>query len=251
MHALGQGRFLMGLTKQNIRCIACTSVFLPLIVFALSPGRTAATRQNVSQQDGGAEADSRLLSLLDDSVQRRFKDIDKGFGYRRIIAAGSTPHRFNPENPTELKAVDELRTARMEVFLYVAGRSVLGKRPPDTEPNADSRMRIKGPASVTPMRIDIFADYEEDLPRPSELWDQARAAMLAFHISGDTYEFAIGKWRFSARPVRATEQSCLDCHDARVTAKVLPSLGGPDLVMNAKIGDPLGVVLYAYEHHAK
>lgn len=243
----------MSLTKQDTGRIACASLFLSLIVLALLPGRSTATRQNPSQQEAREEAECRLLSLLDDSVQQRFKDIDKGFGYRRIIAAGDTPHRFKPENPKELKAVDELRRARMEVFLYVAGRGVLGKMPAETEPNNNSRVRIKGPASVTPMTGEFFTDHE-DLPRAEQLWDEARAAMLAFHISGDTYKFAIGKWKFSARPVFASEQSCVDCHKSRVTHKFLPSLGAPLQEVNSntlRIGDPLGVVLYAYESHTK
>jgi hypothetical protein len=241
----------MNLTKQDSGRIACASLSLSLILLALLPGRSTATRQNVSQQEGREEAECRLLSLLDNSVQQRFKDIDKGFGYRRIITAGDTPHRFKPENPKELKAVDELRRARMEVFLYVAGRSVLGKVPPDTDPKTYSRMRIKGPASITPTD-----DYNDtgDLPRPDQLWDQARAAMLAFHLSGDTHKFTIGKWKFSARPVFASEQSCVDCHNTRVTHRYLPSPGGALQEVNSnalRIGDPLGVVLYAYESHAK
>jgi len=241
----------MSLTKQDTGRIVSASLFLSLIVLALLPGRSTATRQDVSLPERREEADDRLLSLLDDSVQQRFKDIDKGFGYRRIITAGDTPHRFKPENPKELRAVDELRRSRMEVFLYVAGRGVLGKMPPDTDPKIYSRVRIKGPASITPA-----GDYGDtgDLPRPEQLWDRARAAMLAFHMSGDTYKFAIGKWKFSARPVFASEQSCVDCHNVRVTHKILPSLGGPlqESISNTlRIGDPLGVVLYAYESHAK
>jgi hypothetical protein len=240
----------MSLTKQNSRRIACTSLFLALVVLGVLPGRTAATQQNVPQQDGCEDPDSRLLSLLDDCVQQRFKDIDKGFGYRRIVKLGDTPHRFKPENAKELKVVDELRRARLDVFLYVAGRSVLGEKPTDKEPTIYSRRRIKGPASIMPTD---YYDDNENLPRAEQLWDQSRTAMLAFQTS-NTYKFSFGKWRFSARPVRATDQSCLDCHNASVTL-IPPRLAGngPELQITKplRIGDPLGVVLYAYERQAK
>ena len=241
----------MRFNKQDTGRIACASLFVPLIVLALLPGRTAATRPDVSKPGGLEEADCRLLTLLDESVQQRFKDIDKGFGYRRIIKPGDTPHRFKPENPRELSAVAELRTARMEVFLYVAGRSVLAKAPPDTDPKAYSRMRIKGPGAITP--TDDYNDTNY-LPRPEQLLDEARAAMLAFHMTGDTYKFAVGKWKFWARPVLASEQSCIDCHSARLTHGFLPSLGGGVQEISSlslRIGDPLGMVLYAYQSHAK
>ncbi|HEV8486775.1 MAG TPA: hypothetical protein VGV87_24740 [Blastocatellia bacterium] len=236
------------MSLTNSLRIACISLFLPLIVFALLTGWSGAAQQNLTKEDGCEDADSRLLSLLDDCVQQRFKDIDKGFGFRRIIKLGDTPHRFKPENAKELKVVDELKTARLNVVLYLAGRRVLGEKPDATA--IVSRRLVQGPASITP------PDYydNKDLPRPDQLWDQSRRAMLAFQGS-NTYKFAVGKWNISARPVRATEQSCLDCHSAGSTSSIpLTRAEGPSELQITKplrIGDPLGVVMYAYESRAK
>ena len=249
--------YLMSFTKHNTRRIAFTSFLLPLVVFALFPGRTGATLLIAPQHDLGEDADNRLLSLLDERIQQRFglaariqrrsQDIDNGFGYRRIVNVGETPHRFKPENAKELKVVDALRVARLNVVLYLAGR-----RPPGEQPDAATivaRKLIQGPAFVVSTN-----QQNADLPGPAELWAQSRTALLAFQ-SSQSYDFAIGKWKFSARPVRATEQSCVDCHNAGATRSVrLPSTNGVSELQITKplrIGDLLGVVLYAYEHQTK
>jgi len=236
----------MGLIRGNWSRFTFPSLVLAVIVFALLPARTAATR-NIPQEEGCDDADSRLLSLLDDCVQQRFKDVDNGFGFRRIVKVGETPHRFKPENAKELRVVDELKAARLSVALYLAGRRVLGDKPDATAIVA--RRFIQGPASVA------STDHKNgDLPGPAELWDQSRAAMLAFQ-SSQTYDFAVGKWKFSGRPVRATEQSCLNCHNSGETRSIpLTSTNRPSELQITKplrIGDPLGVVLYAHERRSK
>jgi len=40
---------------------------------------------------------------LDARVQERFKEVDRVFGFRRIVRPGETAHRFRPENVRELE----------------------------------------------------------------------------------------------------------------------------------------------------
>ncbi len=170
-----------------------------------------------------AHADDPIASL-NRSIQERFKDVDKYFGLRRIVVIGDTPHQFRPESVTELSAVQELRDARMRVALYLAGRSVLNQEPDLTtkEPTVINRRVIFGPVSVTDRGSEV------GLPAAFDLIEESRMAFRTL-IKRERYDFVIADWKFTARAVRATTSQCLSCHRGR------------------SVGDPLGVVLYAYQ----
>ena len=201
--------------RTGTRLIAAISTVSMLAAAFVAP--SAATTS------GGQEAERAAIVAFDQCIQERFKDVDEGFGYRRIARIGETPHRFNAENASELSAVRELQRARMRVMLYLAGRRVLGPKPEASAGPAVFSRIIKGPALVTP------TDAGASTPAPGDLWDASRSAMLAF-ANTDLYEFTSGDWKFVARPVRATDTMCLKCH------------AGSSL----RVGDPLGVVMYGY-----
>lgn len=163
------------------------------------------------------------IASLNRSIQDRFKDVDDTFGLRRIVVIGDTPHRFRPETVTELAAVQEVEDAQLRVAMYVAGRRVLDREPDLTTkaPFAVNRRVIFGPIAVTPP---ISA---EGLPEAFDLIDESR---IAFRTLGerDRYDFELAEWKFTARPLRASTTKCVSCHRGR------------------SVGDPLGVVLYAY-----
>ena len=48
-------------------------------------------------------------------------------------------------------------------------------------------------------------------------------------VRGDSHEFVNAGWTFIARPVRASDESCVRCHGATV-----------------KIGESIGAALYGY-----
>jgi hypothetical protein len=62
-----------------------------------------------------------------------------------------------------------------------------------------------------------------------ELIDESRQAFQALQRR-ERYDFEMANWAFSARAVRAASTECLTCHKGRA------------------LGDPLGVVLYAFRH---
>jgi hypothetical protein len=231
----------------QLSCLTATFLLVALVLWQ-SPSAALATRN--------AETDSNLIDALDDCIQQRFKEIDKSFGFRRVMRAGDTPHQFKPENAKEVSSVSELNSRKVEVALYLGSRSLLGDKPDEQEWIQDrlvsttrgttstaigtgtgfSRKIIKGPVLIS-------TKAKEDLPMPSELWEQSKFAMQAF-ATKEVYEFKLGNWQFSARPVRASEQSCLQCHsvDSRAVLAREPN----EELKPLKIGDPLGVVLYAY-----
>lgn len=208
----------------------------------------------LSQESTG---ELRLIQEFDDCLQQRFKEIDKSFGFRRIIRPGDTPHRFKSENAKELAAVGKLKVEELTVALYLTSRSVLGEKPNEKEwaqgqtehsqkdkfltpPQYErliSRRLIKGP-------VIISGDDKGNLPLPIELWDQSRNAMNVFE-GNDSYQFSQGGWQFVARPVRASEQSCLGCH-LQDTTRLMAHDVKDGMERRLRLGDPLGVLLYAY-----
>ena len=170
-----------------------------------------------------ARADDPIASL-NRAIQDRFKDVDKFFGLRRIVVIGDTPHQFRPENVTELAAVQALKDGGLRAALYLAGRRVLEREPDlsSKEPFGLNRRVIFGPVAVTEPQV------ASGLPAPVDLIDETRIAFRTL-AKRDRHDFAIGDWRFTARAVRAASTQCLSCHQGR------------------SLGDPLGVVVYAYQ----
>jgi hypothetical protein len=181
----------------------------------------------------------QLISALDGCIQARFKDVDEGFGFRRIVKPGETPHRFKPENVGESDAVSRLESARLRVVLYLTGRRVL-ELTPETAPGSGSAAWnvVKGPVLVTSVGAPA-----KDAPLPSDLWEDSRRAMLAF-AGADSYDFTIKDWTFSARPVRASDAGCLRCHVQNGVIELPPRPGSG---ASLQLGDALGAVVYGYQ----
>ena len=193
--------------------------------------------QEHGAQDRGARARA-LIDEFDECLQQRFKDVDEGFGFRRIVKVGDTPHRFKPENAREEGAVRDLERAGLRVVLYLTGRRVLTADGHATGTGLGSPL-IKGPVEVT------SAQRQGDLhTAPSlDLRDESRRAMIMFERAS-SYDFTAGGWTFVAHPVRASEPSCLRCHEADGSTRTIPSR---DRVPSLRVGDPLGALLYGYQ----
>ena len=171
----------------------------------------------------------RLLRVLDDCLQGRFRDVNEGFGMSRVIRPGETAHRFKPENAREMTVVRDLELANRRVVFYLASRRVLKTMPdPGSWGARDGWGIIKGPVQIaSTVSAGLDAD-DSSPPRARDLWDDSRRAMESF-VRGDSHEFVNAGWTFIARPVRASDESCVRCHGAAV-----------------KIGDAIGAALYGY-----
>lgn len=180
-----------------------------------------------------ASRERALIDAFDACVQQRFTDVDEGFGFRRIVKPGDTPHRFQPENAREEGAVRDLEGAGLRVVLYLTGRAVLTAdgRAAGTRPGSPL---IKGPVEVT-------STQRQGAPS-LDLGEESRRAMIVFERAS-SYDFTAGDWTFVAHPVRASEASCLRCHDADGSAHTIPSR---DRVASLRVGDALGALLYGY-----
>jgi hypothetical protein len=177
-------------------------------------------------------------------------------------------NRFVAETQSEREAISELEKGGWQVAFYLAGRRILRPKS-DTSPALgliphDSSI-INGPIAITPSGmfdeperaqahstdpIEIISSVMSGrrkmreklgLPEMPEIWDDAKKAMLEFE-KRDQYDFSFGKWSVAARPIRAKE-ACLKCHTGE--GFTAPGLAPP------KVGDALGVAMYAYGRKQK
>jgi hypothetical protein len=158
------------------------------------------------------------ISRLDECIQIRFLD-RREFGINRMGVSTHGMRMFRPENPTEESIVDELRQKGLEVAAYLVGRQALAKMPFQTP-----RSRLQGPASITMREDTKFADE-------AFVFSEGKTALASIG-QGLGYDVKKGDWTIAIRPLRASNQACIQCHTA---------------VDNApKLGDALGVVTYVF-----
>jgi hypothetical protein len=190
--------------------------------------------------------DSHALDALDREVQKRFHNVI-GFGMARI----GTERKFAPETEGEKSAVRELKREGYRVGLYLAGRAIL-----DDVPERDRYSKVvfgsspAGQGFSGPLFLSSVSMKEA--PTAAALWDETQRALRSFAAGEERYGFKSGEWDVEARPVRASAESCLKCHTARVKFTVVTSeMGEKGVKAEAledppKVGDPLGVLVYAY-----
>ena len=203
----------------------------------------ARARQNSSTQ---SVQSSHPLDALDREVQKRFHNVI-GFGMARI----GTERKFAPETAEEKSAVRELKREGYKVGLYLAGRAILNDVP---EQDRSSKVVFGSSPAGQGFSGPIFLSSTgmKEAPTAASLWDETRRALESFATGKERYGFKSGEWDVEARPVRASEESCLKCHTARVKFTVVTSQTGEKSVKSEaleeppKVGDPLGVLVYAY-----
>lgn len=234
-------------------------MFKLIVIVSLISG-TVCLAWNPTQQIGGQSKPAvlkaplligcSLLEPLNDSIQLRFKQVNKGFGFARV--ALPSPHlqwQFRPENNAETMIVNELQKQRWQVALYLAGRRVL-ETPPEAQDAHGKLMPVTDWGIHKPVRITTNAQTL-DWPKPQELREQAQQAFTAFEQT-DRYDFSLGRFSLSARPIRA-EASCLKCHNnQKLPVMDNGAIRLSDLANYAysptppKVGDALGAAIYAY-----
>ena len=135
--------------------------------------------------------------------------------------------QFVPENAAEQAIVNQLNQDGYQVALYLAGRNVLGSPSPNIllEPY---RYAVQGPAYIT--RVN-----PQELPRPEALLESSRAALQAFDKNKTYGAMQNSEWTVALRPLRATSESCVQCHNAAGA--------------HVKTNDVLGVAMYVYKHN--
>lgn len=223
-------------------CFIILCLFSLLVAFSFSPSPSASTLRSFIPSQEHSDSGADLIAALDDCIQQRFLDVEKGFGFRRIIRPGDTPHRFKAGNAKELTIVEYLTRARLDVVLYLAGRGIVGPKLNSQHVDSIAGNLIKGPVFITASDKQIAG-----LPTPKQLWNHGQEAMQVFQGSGK-YDFSLGEWKFIARPVRASDTTCLKCHQRNGTNLFSRGNIGQES-KSLQIGDPIGLLVYGYKNN--
>jgi len=146
---------------------------------------------------------------------------------------------FEPENDSEKAALTALESTPLQAGFYLFGRAIL---------HSDIAMlnyrALKGPAAATegaprprwyPTGLNPSA-APDALPDWKEMYPVARRAMQSFADGGAGFETSMGAWNIAVRPVIATQERCLSCHNS-------PAFGAGGTVV---LHQPLGGVIYAF-----
>ncbi|BCM90886.1 hypothetical protein IAD21_02749 [Abditibacteriota bacterium] len=210
------------------------------------------------------EFPTQSLEELDHAVQIRFAVVpDKDFGVNRI---GPRHGYFSPITSQEQQAVNDLRKDNQEVVFYVVGRNTILR-----QQNWLSFSPVQGPIYITPnhrvnsapevggrgsqVRFYSQAGVPSDSPTDAQLIKISRRVFNDPALREGT-NGKINSWHVAARPVLATSEACVNCHNSRAPWKnkarqssfVLSRQSNLDIV---SLHDPLGIALYCYRSTRK
>ncbi len=219
----------------------------------------------------GAGSPKTDLNLIDDFnrlIQQRFADpAPEALGMSRItrpnsfgthyIPTFSAAVDFSPMSDPERTLVAELAERKIQAGLYVVGGAI-SSCPADYL----NWRALKGPAKITPgtPRPAWYPELwgggdlmhrpkaEGSLPDWYDIYSLAQHAMSSFRDGGKGFETSLDSWTIAARPVLATQERCVTCHNTMSKPSespfALPNAppGPPDLSLNS----PAGGVLYAF-----
>ncbi len=219
------------------------------ILFSSFLGKTNGQNKKVSDdfiENRRSKPADQIIDDFDKSIQRRFLT-DPYFGIRRIQPLGPTnPHfeQFHPKNDKERASVAAFESGNWDVGIYLFGRRATPKVDNGSELEGfEIRYRLFDPLPVTK------GLKTQKLRRSQKLLERVKKAFLEFQTpnsrSENEFEFDMGEWAYVARPVRAVNQSCLQCHKDYVVTEKLGD--GKFKFRKRQIGDANGVLVYGFK----
>lgn len=212
-----------------------------------------------------ADSPQKVAELLDSIVQPRFQKFGDGrFGVDRLVRThGHDRVRFEAETPEEQKPLNTALAANYDFVImllhtthvsatayYQAGKGVVpapgAKRvvipvemdlPDKGDYDLAGRVlsyiddRDNNPAAREKGRR---ANGRRTLPfsENSKAWQKLAIETLPRLSKGQKVDKQVGDWLLAMRPVRAEQKACLGCHT------------------ESKVGDVLGVMVYAVNRHS-
>ena len=244
-HAQGRKTFLFKITIVIVSCVAVVIVSqFPSAV----PETSGQTTEIENRRVPSVRPINSLIDDFDKSIQLRFLTAPN-FGMRRMEPPGPTnPHfeQFSPNTDAEKASVAGFEANNWDVGIYLFGKRTQPRANAKTE-KFEIKYRLFDPLPVT---RDL---KRSDLLRSKTLLTEVKKAFLHFQQpdspNHEGVTFDIGEWSYIARPVRAVQQSCLQCHKDYVVTKKLGD--GKFKFRKRQVGDANGVLVYAFSKRDK
>ena len=203
--------------------------------------------KNNEAETDTTKPDLNKIEEFNSLIQKRFLT-EPGFGMVRIQPTPPYSNHlssFYPKDSSEKKAVEAFERDGWKVGLYL-----FGKR---TERRIKNGVEQKGFLSdyklKQPVIITKNIREREELSNSSRILKKVKEAFLQFQESVDaeekTFEFDSGGWSYFAKPVRAVNASCVQCHTDYVVIK--KSEDGNYQLRRRKVGDVNGILVYAFK----
>lgn len=221
-----------------------TAGVMSLQVFSPVVGQT---RRPVDNAHETRLPDLQLVDRFDDAIQKRFLTMPS-FGMGRLVPVrpvhppSSHISQFSPVNDVERNSVADLEKAGWKVGLYLFGRESRLK----DEKAAASGFRVT--YHLNPALAITGNVKKNQLPKAKKLLEEVKTAFIAFQNPAvaplSDRRFTIGEWSYVARPVRASSESCLQCHSDYVITE--QTAQGSYKFRKRTIGDANGVLVYAF-----
>jgi hypothetical protein len=237
------------ITKHRIKLIAVAAALVAAVFVLLAPSRSRVEVHAVSVEDRVQSSLSveTVVDGFDRSIQRRFLT-EPSFGMARLGSGGPrtgpAPKHFDsfrPHTEEEYASVAAFEKDGWDVGIYLFGRRVTPRTNTKKENDYDIRYRLFNPLPVTKgLKRSSFR-------KQKKLAEEVKRAFLEFQDTdspnANEMRFDDGEWSYIARPVRASSQSCLQCHrDYVITDKIAE---GKFTARPRKVGDVNGVLFYA------
>ena len=220
-------------------------------IFRYTPESKGQTRPDPPPQASVNSPATDVIDRFDQAIQQRFLT-QPNFGMARIVEI-RTPwppqplesnhvRSFSPVNEDERDVLARFEKEGWMTGIYLFGkRATPRQKAEDPMGRFDIRYRVNKPVPISGGLKD------GDLPGPKKIVREVKDAFMRFQSATDPQSevrFEKGNWSFVARPVRAVNQSCVQCHtDYVVTA----NLGdGKYEFRKRKVGDVNGVIVYGF-----
>jgi hypothetical protein len=146
---------------------------------------------------------------------------------------------FEPENNAENDALAELEASRVQVGLYLFGRAIL-----NSSVDVPNYRALKGPAAMTQGAPrprwyptgENPAALPDALPDWKAIYPLAQRAMKSLADGGSGFDTSLGTWKIAVRPVVASQDRCVACHNSTADGTGWP----------VEMHQTLGGLIYAY-----
>lgn len=200
-----------------------------LLIVACTVGLVGAA-WTAARSTPNADTPRQVAQTLDRMVQPRFRENAGQFGMDRVIIGGHDDiYELNAKSAADRSRLRRVKNARRPFVLaflhcvHKPGKSAGAKRTEPFDKNFTPWLSVLAVGTKTKAGVEKLHDWG----------DKSLPGLTLPHLTslkrGGEAETERGNWLVVMRPVRASRDSCLNCH------------------AGAKRGDTLGVMVYAID----